>query len=167
MDRLALQEKVTECIKKYRYAILILLIGVFLMLLPTGKKPAAQAKTETVATAPQSGIQEDLQEILSQIQGAGKVRVMLSVAKGETAVYQTDTDTSGGENGITKVETVIITGADRDQSALVQHMDPPIYQGAVVVCQGADSPSVRLALTQAVSSITGLGADKISVLKMK
>ena len=39
--------------------------------------------------------------------------------------------------------------------------------GAVVVCQGADQPSVRLDVTNAVAAYTGLGSDKISVIKMK
>ena len=43
----------------------------------------------------------------------------------------------------------------------------PVYRGAVVVCEGAGSPSVELAIVQAVSRLTGLGSDKISVIKMK
>ena len=39
--------------------------------------------------------------------------------------------------------------------------------GAIVVCQGGDNATVRLAIIEAVSNVTGLGADKISVLKMK
>lgn len=39
--------------------------------------------------------------------------------------------------------------------------------GAVVVCQGADQPSVRLDVTNAVAAYTGLGSDQISVIKMK
>ena len=39
--------------------------------------------------------------------------------------------------------------------------------GAVVVCQGADQPAVRLDVTNAVAAYTGLGSDKISVIKMK
>jgi len=39
--------------------------------------------------------------------------------------------------------------------------------GCVVVCQGADSPGVRLDVTAAVAAYTGLGSDKISVFKMK
>ena len=41
------------------------------------------------------------------------------------------------------------------------------YLGAVVVCDGADSATVRLRIMQAVSALTGLGSDKISVIKMK
>ena len=39
--------------------------------------------------------------------------------------------------------------------------------GCVVVCTGADSPAVRLDVTNAVAAYTGLGSDKISVMKMK
>jgi hypothetical protein len=39
--------------------------------------------------------------------------------------------------------------------------------GAVVVCQGADSASVRLAVAQAVRCYTGLGADHVEIFKME
>ena len=38
--------------------------------------------------------------------------------------------------------------------------------GCVVVCEGADSPVVRLEVTNAVAAYTGLGSDKISIFKM-
>lgn len=167
MDQPVVPEKIKQAVKKYRYPLLVLLIGVILMLIPTGKKQQTQQVPAPEPTVPVTDLQEELQNILAQVQGAGKVRVLLSVSKGETTVYQTDSDVSGGENGVCRVDTVIITGTDRGQSGLIQHIDPPLYLGALVVCQGADSPSVRLAITNAVSSITGLGADKITVLKMK
>lgn len=39
--------------------------------------------------------------------------------------------------------------------------------GAVVICQGAEEASVRLALTRAVRCYTGLGADKVEIFKME
>ena len=39
--------------------------------------------------------------------------------------------------------------------------------GAVIVCDGANDPSVRLNVTNAVAAYTGLGSDKITVMKMK
>lgn len=38
--------------------------------------------------------------------------------------------------------------------------------GVVVVCRGADNPTVRLNIIRAVISYTGFGSDKITVLKM-
>ena len=46
-------------------------------------------------------------------------------------------------------------------------VEPALERGAVVVCDGADSATVRLRIMQAVSALTGLGSDKISVIKMK
>ena len=42
-----------------------------------------------------------------------------------------------------------------------------VYQGAVVVCQGAGDSGVHLAVVQAVSVLTGLGSDKITVVQWK
>ena len=64
-------------------------------------------------------------------------------------------------------ETVILTDSERNQQPLVQQVLPPQYLGAVIVCQGAENAAVRLAVVEAVRNATGLGADKISVLKMK
>ncbi len=40
-------------------------------------------------------------------------------------------------------------------------------EGAVVLCEGADNSSVRLYVTNAVSVYTGLGSDKIRIIKLK
>ena len=38
--------------------------------------------------------------------------------------------------------------------------------GVVVSCQGADNARVRLEIIKAISSYTGFGSDKITILKM-
>ena len=93
-----------------------------------------------------------------------RVRVLLTQREGERTVYQTDEDSTS--SGI-RSDTVLLNGSDRSQTGLVQQVNPPTYLGAVIVCQGADSASVRLAIVSAVGSVTGLSTDKITVLKMK
>lgn len=168
MDRVKLPAKIAEVVKKYRYALLVVLIGIVLMLIP-GKSTKQQTDSQpNVAPSTQNvTVQEQLEQILSKVHGAGKVSVMLSIASGEKTIYQTDQDVSSGENSSGRHQTVIVTGADREQTGLIQQVDPEVYQGAIIVCQGADSPAVRLSIVEAVSKITGLGADRISVLKMK
>lgn len=152
---------------KYRYALLVLAVGLILLMLPTGNKNEAEAPQITVST-PQIDPSKELAQILGQIHGVGKVQVLLTVKTGETTVYQTDEDTDLSENGSSiRKETVIITDSDRNQHPLVVQVLPPDYLGAVIVCQGADNAAVRLSVVEAVSKATGLGADKISVLKMK
>lgn len=162
-------QKLRQLTDKYKYAIVVLLIGLALLLIP-GKSSEPQNKEAAapVATAQETFTQESLVQILQSVEGAGKVRVLLSMATGEETVYQTDTEMSAaGESNDQSVKTVIITDSQRSEAGLIRQVNPAAYKGAIVVCQGADSPSVRLAVTQAVAKITGLGTDAICVLKMQ
>ena len=162
MDRLAVTERITEFIKKYKFVMIVLAVGIILMLLPGKQEETAVPVTENKATAEYNwDITASLTQILSQIKGAGEVKVLLTLAGGQNTVYQYDTDGTG------RHETVIVTDGNRNQSGLVQRVDPPVYQGAIIVCQGADNDVVRLHIIEAVARVTGLGTDKISVLKMK
>lgn len=161
-----LAEKIMQWVRKYRFVILILLVGLGLMLIPFGKKE--KTATQSQPTAPtQPDISLELSQILSRIDGAGEVSVMLSVRTGSSTVYQTDESISSGDSSTHKQDTVIVTDENRTQTGLVQHVIYPEYRGAIIVCQGADNIQVRLNIMEAVASITGLGMDKISVLKMK
>ena len=157
-----------DIIKNYRYAVIILLIGIVLMVLPTKKNDNKAISDPKEVMEETCDIDTSLEQILSKIEGAGNVQVFLSIAAGEETVYQTDSNQSVSEdNSTTKIDTITITGSDRNQSGLVKQINPPIYQGAVIVCEGADSAAVRLAIVDAVSKVTGLSSNRISVLKMK
>ena len=65
------------------------------------------------------------------------------------------------------ISTVIISNGDRSEETVALQQLSPQYQGALVVCSGGDDPAVRLCLSDAVSALTGLGADKISICKGK
>lgn len=166
MDRLNWMEKAKQILGKYRYVLLIFVIGLVLMLLP-GKQTQTQNPTATQPQQDNVDIRQELSDILSKIQGAGRVEVMLTVYSGEEVLYQYDEDIASGENGTVRRETVIITDADRAQNGLIRQVMSPVYQGAIIVCDGADSATVRLSIMEAVSKATGLGTDRISVLKMK
>ena len=147
-------ERVKAILGKYRYVLLVALAGLALMLLPGGSEEAEPVP----APAVEQSLESRLEGILSRIDGAGEVRVLLTEEQGGEVLYQTE-----GEDG----KTVLVTGADRSENGLVRTTQPPSYRGAVVVCKGADSAAVRLAVVEAVANATGLGTDRITVLKMK
>lgn len=151
------QLKLRAWFRKYRYVLLVLLAGLALMLLP-GPAETAQEPVQLLPEPETANMETRLEAILGRISGAGEVAVMLTESAGETVIYQTD-----GENG----DTVLVTDAQRNEEGLVRSREPPRYLGAVVVCRGADSAAVRLAIVEAVSNVTGLGSDRISVLKME
>lgn len=166
MDRGELKEAATSCIKKYRWAALILLAGLLMMTIPEDKD--MEVVQEAVIESAVPGLQQELEELLTRLEGAGKVRLLLTAATGAETFYQVDEDLGKtAESADKRLQTVVITGSDRSESGLVQRVDPPRYLGAVVLCQGADSASVRLAIVEAVAAATGLTSDRISVLKMK
>ncbi len=163
MESVKQWETLWDTLKKYRYGILVLLIGIGLMLMP---RSGGETEDPVILeeTAPEANIDQQIADVLRSIQGVGEVEVLLTVATGEETLYQTDYETTQSGQ---KVKTVIVTGTQKNQQGLVCRIDPPKYLGAVVVCQGADSPAVCLAVMEAVSNLTGLGTDRISVLKMK
>ena len=96
------------------------------------------------------------------------MEVLLTQVTGEETFYQTDEDISTGEStSDVRSDTVLVNGADRSETGLVRQVNPPTYQGAIVLCQGADSAQVKLSIVEAVMSVTGLRSDCITVLKMK
>lgn len=152
---------------RYKYILLIFLAGIVLMLFPTAdSKKTEQQPTHVQEQAETVRLEEQLSELLSQLAGAGKVQVLLTEATGQQTVYQENRDISQ-QSESTKTSTVILSDSTREQEGLVCQVNPPTYLGAVVLCQGADLPSVRLSITEAVSNATGLGYHKITVLKMK
>ena len=146
---------------KYRYAVLILVIGIALMLIP-GKTEEIPKTTAPILQHEEPSTEDKLASVLASIKGVGKVEVLLSYAAGEQTLYQSDTD-----SGTQRTDTVIVTDANRNQTGLISQIIPPKYQGAIIVCQGAGNPTVRLAVVDAVSKYTGLGANQISILEMK
>lgn len=161
--------KLHELTQKYKYPIAVLAVGLILLLIP-GKQsePQKVEATTKIQNGQETFSQESLVQILQSVEGAGKVKVLLSIGVGEETVYQTDTEgSSSADSSNQTAKTVIITDSQRSEAGLIRQVNPAAYRGAIVVCQGADSPAVRLAVTQAVSKITGLGTDAICVLKMQ
>lgn len=165
-----LQKRLSAGLARFRLPLLILAAGLLLMLLPTGKRSAQPARTEsqTAQALELTPSREEMETILSQIEGAGRVELMLTLRTSGASVYQTDTRTVTSGSGTTEeCETVFGQTSGSGKEPVVQTTLAPQYQGALVVCDGADRASVRLAVVQAVASLTGLGSNQIAVVKMK
>lgn len=169
MEWITDSERFRTSIGKYKWILLVLAIGLLMMVFPVEKKESVSSSaTMERQEVKQNSLQKELEQILSQLEGAGKVQVLLTEAMGQQTYYQTDQNarkTMDSEE--MQKDTVILTQADRSGGGLVSRIDPPKFLGAVVLCQGADKATVRLAVVEAVATATGLGADKISVCKMK
>lgn len=155
-------------LKPYRYALLVLGAGIFLLLLPSGGSTAAQTVEAAELTEEQwlKELQRELTDTLSRVEGAGELTLMLSVETGMQRELARDSENELQETeSHSRRETVILSSAGGGEEVVVTRSGYPVFRGAVVVCEGGDVPSVRLAITGAVTALTGLSSDKISVIK--
>jgi len=126
-------------------------------------------------------LEKRLEEALSLIEGAGKVKVMLTLAYGrviDVAEDKTanesitkDTGTQGGErttqtNNVDS-RTIILTGRDGVSAPLVIREAQPKIEGVIIIAEGGDNIFVKQALTNAAEAVLGLDMSKIHISKMK
>jgi stage III sporulation protein AG len=168
LDQLDIPLKIKKYLDKYKFPLIIFSLGILFILLSPVITKNEQLQEFTDEQTNILSVEEQLEMILSSVKGAGKVQVMLSITRGEETLYQTDQDQSINQDKTsTKIDTVTVTDSDRNEVGLVKQVNPPHYSGAVVVCQGANNPNIKLSIIDAVSKLTGLGTDKIAVLEMK
>lgn len=165
MDLSKLKTYINTYFQKYKYIILILCVGIVLILWPSRSKEDIN-RSETTDMMESAHISEEsLAAMLSSVDGAGRVEVLLSLEYSEQTDYQTDRDNSSANNE--RTNTVITTDSQRNEIGLIKKICAPVYRGAIIVCDGANDPAVELSVISAVSNLTGLRSDQISVLKMK
>lgn len=145
----------------YKYVLLVIAAGLILLLWPQQESAAEQGGEVTERSAASADLlEEKLEEKLANIKGVGHVSVILTVERGGKTEYATDRRMDGEEREETLV--ILSEGSGRE-SALAEAEGSPTYRGALVICEGGGDPAVKLQVTQAVSVLTGLGADRITV----
>ncbi len=85
--------------------------------------------------------QQDLEQLISHIQGAGKTRVLLTVENSAEYVYL--------ENGTTKTKEI-----------------QPHVRGVLVLCEGGDDPVTVGRVTEAVTKALDISTAKVCIEKL-
>jgi len=157
--------------KKMRSNILLaLLLGV--LLLAAGRGFSAEEKE----VLPQSAVKETsdreteqrMAEILSKVQGAGQVDVMLTYRQTEEkTIARNETREEDGESLRMEETAVLLEDEDGATAPVILTETGPIAEGVVIAAQGADQPMVAAALSQAAQALLDVPAHKVAILKMK
>lgn len=167
-ERLPDSAAVLEFLSRYKYVLAVIAVGLVILLLPFGRETEQEVPEETGLVGDEDtfdlpAMEQRLGSILSQVDGAGEVSVMLTLQTGMEQVLAADRSaTVSGADSKVEEKTVILDGDDGEE-AVVRTRRYPEFQGALVVCPGGADPEVRLQITQAVSALTGLGSDRITV----
>jgi stage III sporulation protein AG len=124
-----------------------------------------------------SKLEGDLSSILSKIQDAGRVSVMITLKSGSEIIPAKDEsisdkvtnekDTSGGTRIINEKTTddkVVFTAAQGGNSKplIIKEINPEI-QGVIVVAEGAKDSRVKLKISQAVQTVLDIPAYRVTV----
>lgn len=151
------------------------IIGVVLIIISefVTEKPKSQEKEQVQSSFfdYESDIENRLCDIISQINGAGRVKVMVTLKSGEEKKYaynemfQAKNDENSSDSK-TENEYVVIDGEKGDECVLLKTEFPEI-QGVIVVCDGGDNSVIKNEITNAVSALLNISTNNISVIKMK
>lgn len=171
-------EKLKELIKKEKKLAFIIIagaVGITLILLsellPEESESTQTRLSEETSSSYESETEERLTQIISKIDGVGEVSVMVTFSSDGVYEYATNgtSDEKTQEDSSEKKqenEYVVISGVNGDECVLVRSENPEVL-GVVVVCTGGDNQTVKNNVTSAVSSLLGVGAKNITVVKMK
>lgn len=162
---------------RYKYFLAVIAVGVLLLL--SAGLPVSEPEKETEAQAESAfdlqTFQQSVADSLAQIEGAGRVEVLLSLEAGEESVYASDVNQSSQSTGGSSDSTSetyqstmsILSDGSYGETPVLIKSKYPTFRGAVILCEGADSDTVRLQIVQAVSALCGISSDHISISKLK
>lgn len=104
-----MKEKWRDILKKYRFAALVALVGVVLMLLPGKKDSMPDAETAERETFSLEETERRMAEVLGAMDGVGRVQVMLTLRSGETLSLAEDSSATLGSGGDVRQDSQVLT----------------------------------------------------------
>ena len=132
--------------------------------------------------SPSAGLERRLEKFLSCMDGAGRVKVMITFSSSEEQVVEKDVpsgsvsqtsenDGAGGSRSVmtrqTQESTVYVTGRDGTQSPYVSKTLSAQVEGVTVLAEGGGSRAVQKNITDVIEALFGIEAHKIKVAKLK
>ena len=136
-------------------------------------------QTNQIQSMEETNLETKLEEILSQIQGVGEVKVLINYSESSevVAMYNEtsktsnteETDTSGGTRKIQETDTqkdIIYQEDNGEKTPITQKIVQPKIEGAIITAKGANQANVKTNIIQAVEAVTGLATHKIQVFEM-
>jgi stage III sporulation protein AG len=186
-DILKLRESIGKLLsdKNHGQAIIILgLAGLLLISVSSffkgdAKKPLTQTNPKIASETRQEKLQQNLESIISTVQGAGKSKVLLTFESAAETVYATEErknkeaceDKSAGEvtrkkesDDCEKKYITIKDGEGTEHALAVTEIEPKV-KGVIVICPGGDDPVVKRRIVEAVMTALSIPSKRVCVTK--
>ncbi|MBQ8623489.1 MAG: hypothetical protein IJ424_03825 [Oscillospiraceae bacterium] len=157
MDLSKIKEKLKSSPKVVTYALIVLVCIALLLLMNTSDNDEVKnydSELNMNDTQFKESVEKQLEDIVSKIDGVGRVTVMVTVES--TYSYEYVTDRSDSD-----LKTVIVG----NKEALISKITNPKIVGVLIVCQGGDNVKVKEKIINAVSTVLDIPMSKVYVAK--
>lgn len=160
--------------------LMILGIGGMLLILLSSLIPE-KSQDEAVSTEPvpaqqtaaayTAALEEQLSSFISQIEGAGRTKVLVTLENnGETRYLKAENSdqTKGGEESgrdSWTEEYVLVDGQDGRKTVAVS-VEEPVIRGVAVICQGGDQTAVQARVLETVTTLLDISSARVSISKL-
>lgn len=170
--------------KRGQTVVILAAIGLIFITLPNFLKKEPLTQACTASTKPNSDekrekLQQNLENIVSEIEGSGKARVLITFASTAETIYATEEkknkeaseDKSGGEitrkkesNDCEKKYITIKDSQGTEHALAVTELEPKV-KGVIVICPGGDNPIVKNRITEAVTTALSITSKHVCITK--
>lgn len=156
--------------------LLLIFLSSFIPADTAKEKPQSEPhETESVSDDDhRKDLERELGEIISAIDGAGNVRVFItmdSTAEDVYAIDRTESESKSGSGEQTSSahaeenEYVIIRSKDGSEQTVLKKQRMPEIRGVLIVCDGGGSSVVKEKITAAAAGALGITQSKVVVTK--
>lgn len=173
--------------------IIIFIIGLSLVILynffSSNKVPSpgyvevnktAEAQESSANLSYEDKMTQELTDVLEQIEGAGKVKVMIYFNSGSEVVpaysenesnrVTEESDSDGGKrttNEKSNSNTIVTTSEGNESRPFILKEVKPKISGIIVVAEGASNPNVKYKLYEAVRTVFNIEQYRVNVYAME
>ena len=111
---------------------------------------------------------KELEEFLENIEGAGKVKIMITYDSTKEYIYaKNQSENSKDENDNDKEinyksEHIIVKEDGKEKGLIIKEIYPEI-RGIAVVCDGGNNPVIKEQIVYVLSALFGINTNRISV----
>ncbi|MGB9814102.1 MAG: stage III sporulation protein AG [Thermovenabulum sp.] len=179
------EDKLINLVFNNKIIIFLFILGIFLMTFggfflkkENNSVGGQKSVIENVVTEDyQKNIEKKLEEVLSRVEGVGKVKVMITfgseeevepafnTVEGETVTEEKDNE--GGMRTVTEREVnkqVVLVNKENKSEALIVKKVIPEIKGVLIVAEGGESSEIVDRLTKAASTLLNIPVYKINIL---
>lgn len=146
-----------------------------------GSTAALAEHDNTASAAYAKQLERELEELLTDMEGAGRVRVMITLRSTSESIIEkdrpanrsalTENDGEGGSRSTNDLDseetTVFVRDSEGREIPYVRKTLSPVVEGVAVLAEGGGAEEVRKNISETIQALFGIDVNKIKIAKMK